>query len=278
MTFVVQQGAGAVAAVEDVPLGARVGNALISYGRYLGKLFWPTELAVFYPRPGHWPLGKVLLAGGLIAGPFGAGLGAAAAAPYLLVGWLWFLGTLVPVIGLVQVGEQAMADRYTYLPSLGVLVLAVWGAYELTRRWQYQVLALAVAGGAALVLCLALTRQQIGYWKDSEALFRHALAVTENNGVAHNGLGMALDQKGQINEAIRQYQEALRLRPVSASPTTTSASPSTRKAKLTRPSANSRKPSASDRMSPTSTTAWASPSTSKAAPTRRSANSRKPSA
>ena len=133
--------------------------------------------------------------------------------PYLLVGWLWFTGTLVPVIGLVQVGGQAMADRYTYLPSLGVLALAVWGAYELTQGWRYPVLALSVAGGAAVILCLALTRQQIGYWQDGEALFRHAFEVTANNYLAHNNLGAALAMKGQTDEAIGQYQEAIRLKP-----------------------------------------------------------------
>jgi tetratricopeptide (TPR) repeat protein len=213
VTFLVQQRGGAVMAAENLPLGARCGNALISYGRYLGKLFWPTELAVFYPRPEQWPLAKVLLAGGVILGLSVLVWVPRRRAPYLLVGWLWFLGTLVPVIGLVQVGQQAMADRYTYLSSLGVLVLAVWGGYGLTRRWRYGVLGLAVAGGAALVLCLALTRQQLGYWKDSEALFRQALEVTENNQIAHNQLGTALDKKGQMDEAIRQYQEAVRVKP-----------------------------------------------------------------
>ena len=198
VTFVVQKREGALAAGESLPLGARVGNALISYGRYLGKLFWPTDLAVLYPHPGQWPLGKVVLAGGLILGISVLVWVQRRRHPYLLVGWLWFVGMLVPVIGVVQTGDQAMADRWTYLPSLGVLILAIWGACELTRRWRYQVLALSVAGGAAIVLCLALTRQQIGYWKDSEALFRHALEVTENNDLAHNGLGVALDKKGQM--------------------------------------------------------------------------------
>jgi tetratricopeptide (TPR) repeat protein len=213
VTFLVQQQAGAVMGAERLSVGARVVNALISYGRYLGKLFWPADLAIYYPHPGHWPLGKVALAGGVIAGLSVLVWLQRRRHPYLLVGWLWFVGALVPVIGLVQMGAQAMADRYTYLPSLGVLILTVWGAYGLARSWRYQVPALWVAGGAAIVLCLALTRQQIGYWRDSEALFRHALAVTENNTLAHYGLGVALDEKGQIDEAIRQLQEALRLDP-----------------------------------------------------------------
>jgi tetratricopeptide (TPR) repeat protein len=119
----------------------------------------------------------------------------------------------VPVSQVIQTGAHAMADRATYLPSLGVLILVVWGGCDLTRGWRYQALACSVAGGAAILLCLPLTRQQIGYWKDGETLFRHALAVTENNAVAHDALGVALDNKGQIDEAIRHFQEAVRLKP-----------------------------------------------------------------
>jgi protein O-mannosyl-transferase len=216
VTFLVQRQAGAVMGAERLAIGARVENALISYGRYLGKLFWPRDLAVYYPHPGQWPLGKVALAGGVIVGLSVLAWVQRRRHPYLLVGWLWFVGTLVPVIGLVQMGAQAMADRYTYLPSLGVLLLTVWGAYELTRSWRGQACVLWVAGGTAIILCLALTRQQIDYWRDSEALFRHALEVTENNALAHNGLGVALDEKGQLDEAIRHLQEALRLNPDNA--------------------------------------------------------------
>jgi len=213
VTFVVQKHGGSLMAADKLPLGARGGNALISYCRYLGKLFWPADLAVFYPLPQHWPPERVLLAGGLILGISVLAFVLRRRSPFLLMGWLWFVGTLVPVIGLVQVGGQAMADRYSYLPSQGVLVCAVWGAYELTRRWRYHVIALSLAGSAAIVLCMVLTRQQLGYWKNSETLFRHALDVTQNNYLAHDNLGTALSEKGQIDEAIRQYQEAIRLNP-----------------------------------------------------------------
>jgi len=213
VTLVVQQRGGSLAMGERLPLGARVGNALISYYRHIGKLFWPKHLAVYYPHPGSWPLGYVVLAGGVILGISVLVWVQRRRYPYLLVGWLWFVGMLVPVIGLVQTGGQAMADRHTYLPSLGLLLLAIWGVCELTQRWRYRALALSLAGGAAIILCLALTQQQLGYWKDSETLFRHALEVTENNYLAHANLGAVLIKKGQIDEAISQCQEAIRLKP-----------------------------------------------------------------
>jgi protein O-mannosyl-transferase len=224
VTFMVQKRLGILAAGEHLPLGARLGNALISYCRYLGKMFWPTDLAGLYPHPGYWPLEKALLAGVLLLGLSVLVWVGRRRHPYLLMGWLWYCGTLVPVSQVVQTAVQAMADRYTYVPSLGVLILTVWSAWELTRRWRYQVLGWSAAGGVAIVLCLALTRQQIGYWKDSEALWRQAVKVTDNNylahtqlgivlGLAHTQLGIILGQKGQSEEAIRHYQEALRLEP-----------------------------------------------------------------
>jgi protein O-mannosyl-transferase len=215
-TFVVQKQGGATMTAEQFPLGARVGNAVISYCRYLGKTFWPTDMAIFYPHPGYWPLEKVLLAGVFLGGISVLLFMGRRRYPFLLMGWLWFIGTLVPVIGLAQVGEQAMADRYTYIPSIGLWILTIWGGYELIRRWRYHVIALVMAGSAAIILCLVVTRLQLGYWKDSETLFRHALAVTESNGLAHNNLGIVLLSKGQTDEAINQFQEVVRLKPAAA--------------------------------------------------------------
>jgi protein O-mannosyl-transferase len=213
VTFLAQKRGGVSVMTETLTLGARLGNALISYRGYLEKLFWPRDLSIPYLYPGHWPLGQVLLAGGGLLGLTVMFWMRRGRYPYWLMGWLWFGGMLVPVIQLAQAGGVAMADRFTYLPSLGMLLAAIWGAYEFTRGWQYRVVALSVAGGSAIVFCLLLTRQQIGYWRDSEVLFRHALAVTRNNWVAHNSLGTALVRKGQTDEAICHYQEAIRLKP-----------------------------------------------------------------
>jgi tetratricopeptide (TPR) repeat protein len=213
VTWMVQKQGGALLSFASAPPAERVGNALISYCRYLGKLFWPTDLAVLYPLPGHWPMDKVLLAGGLTFCLSALFFAMRRGHPFLLVGWLWFCGTLVPVIGLVQVGVQAMADRYTYLPSLGVLMFVIWGAYDLARRWRPGVMALSVAGSAAVVLCAVSARQQLSHWKDSEALFRQALKVTDHNYVAHKSLGDALGSKGQSDAAIQQFEQAIRLKP-----------------------------------------------------------------
>jgi Flp pilus assembly protein TadD len=213
VTFVVQERGGALAAGEGLPLGARLGNAPISYCRYLGKLFWPTDLAVIYPHPGHWALGKVVAAVGLIAGISILVWRQRRRHPFLLVGWLWYCGTLVPVSQVIQTGGHAMADRWTYLPSLGILILATWGGYELTRGWRLQAAAWSVAGAAAIVFCVASTWHQLGFWRNSEVLLRHTLEVTENNELAHRNLGVALYENGQTDEAIRQFEEGVRLKP-----------------------------------------------------------------
>jgi len=216
VTFLVQRHSGAVVTMSRMPPGMRGANALVSYCRYLGKLFWPEHLAIFYPHPGYWPGAWVLLAAVLLAGLTALFFLQRRRHPFLLMGWLWYVGTLVPVIGLVQVGEQAMADRYTYIPSLGVLILVVWGAEELTRSWRQQRLAAAVAAAAVLGLCLGLTRQQLGYWRDGETLYRHALDITENNFLAYSNLGSTLFDQARNKEAVGQFERALLIRPNAA--------------------------------------------------------------
>ena len=213
LTYLTERGRqGAVSFVVS-PALLRLENAFVAFARYLGKTFWPVKLAVPYVNPGHWSWlemgGSVLVVAGVCLVVLWLGR----RRPYLLVGWCWFLGTMIPVIGLTKGWGSFMADRFTYVPSIGVLILTVWGVCELTRGWRDRVAVLSVAGGTAIALCLTLTRQQIGYWQDSEALFRHAIEVTENNDRAYNCLGVALDQKGHLDEAIRQFQEAIRLEP-----------------------------------------------------------------
>ena len=209
-----QSSAGALAT--DLPLDVRLANAPISYVRYLGKMFWPTNLALFYPHPLWWPAWQVLASAALLLAILGLVLLLARRRPYLPFGWLWFCGTLVPVIGLVQVGNQSMADRYTYVPLIGVFVMLVWGAYELTARWRRQALALAALALTGLLLCVGLTRRQIGYWKDDESVWRHALAVTQSNELAHLHMGITLGDQGRLDEAIGHFEAAIRLSPQDA--------------------------------------------------------------
>ena len=216
-TMAVQRHAGAVATVEQLSLEARGANAVISFCRYLGMLFCPVNLAVFYPLPAHWPVVEVLGAGLLLATVSAFVWARRKSMPCLLMGWLWFLGTLMPVIGLVQVGDQSMADRYMYLPSVGMLILIVWGGCELGRRLRLDAVGPSLAGVAVTGLLSYQMERQLGYWHDSETLFRHALAVTEDNYVAHNNLGAVLQERGQLDDAIPHFQEAIRIQSYDAS-------------------------------------------------------------
>jgi Flp pilus assembly protein TadD len=213
VTFYVQKHGGSLGVGGIFPFDVRCENALISYCRQLGKLFWPTNLAIIYPHPGHWPLTEVLLAGCLLACVTTIFIWKRRQYPFLIVGWLWFCGTLLPVIGLVQTGLQAMADRHTYLPSVGIFLLVVWGVHEFIGRWRHRLVTLSLLGSAAVVFYAADTRNQLGYWQDSEKVFRHALAVTDDNYIAHGNLGETLAAKGQTLEAIHEFQEAVRLCP-----------------------------------------------------------------
>jgi Tfp pilus assembly protein PilF/uncharacterized membrane protein YhaH (DUF805 family) len=208
VTFAVQKQGGAVSS--GLPFTDRVANAVVSYARYLGKLFWPVDLAAFYPGVDHWPISAVIAAGLLLLVLSVAAIVLRRSHPYALTGWLWFLGTLVPVIGLVQVGMQSMADRYSYVPSIGIFLALVWGAHKLTCGWRYQGVGASAMTAVAALLCAGLTRQQLSYWKDTESLFRHAILVTKDNYGAYHNLGMALDRQGRVDEAISQYRAALR--------------------------------------------------------------------
>jgi protein O-mannosyl-transferase len=213
-TVLVQERIGALKTVAGYPWPGRVANALMAYCQYLGKCVFPARLAVFYPYPLNHSVGLAVLAGVLLAGITIAVCGLHRSRPYLLVGWFWFLGTLVPVIGLVQVGEQSMADRYSYMPLVGVFLMAAWAAGDGAARWPQQLGRLGATAGAILAACIVLTSRQLGYWQTSATLFRHALAVTEDNWAAHAYLGYALSKSpARLSEAIAEYQEALRIAP-----------------------------------------------------------------
>jgi protein O-mannosyl-transferase len=213
VTFAVQKHGGAMVLMAGIPFGARCENALVSYCRYLGKLFWPENLAVIYPVPAHWPVQIMLLAAALLLVVSVISIFMRRSHPYLVTGWYWFLGTLAPVIGLVAVGEQSMADRYTYFPLIGVLMLMVWGAEAITRRWRYQAFGLSALSVVIIVICILLTRQNITYWKTSETLFRHVIAVTSDNYSAYCNLGNALMTQGRLEEALSEFQTAAKLKP-----------------------------------------------------------------
>ncbi len=211
-----QKHLGALPNVLQVPLGDRLANAMLSFMRYLAQTFWPTRLTPYYPYPLSFPLGPVVGAAfvGLAASVLM--LWAGRRQPYLAVGWLWYVITLLPVIGLVQVGGHSRADRYTYLPLIGLFLLVVWASYDFTKRWRHQVASLSLAAVLLLSGCLLLTRRQLVYWKDSETLLRHTLDATRDNFMAQNNLGVALIKQRQLDEAITRLQEAIRLAPTYA--------------------------------------------------------------
>lgn len=216
VTFFAQKTGGAVASIEYFPFSWRVTNAVISYSEYVWKACWPVHLAVFYPLAHEQPIGLLLGAIGFLLVTSAAAVMTIKRWPFLLVGWLWFLGTLVPVIGLVQVGGQAMADRYMYVPSIGLFIVIVWGVSELLRRSRMAMAAGSAAVVIVLVACAAATVFQLQYWQNSLVLFGHAVTATRDNALAHNNFGSALAATGRREDALAHYEEAVRIDPNNA--------------------------------------------------------------
>jgi Flp pilus assembly protein TadD len=211
ITLVAQR--GAIADMTALPAATRIANALVSYLAYIGKTLWPVGLAVIYRYPEHLPAWKVAGATVGLVGITAAVIWKARRYPYLPVGWLWYVGTLVPVIGLVQVGQQPMADRYTYLPLIGLYVIVVWGVPEWLGPWSLSRKAATGAGVAVIVACALATWEHMPVWKSSITLYEHALAIGVRSPVIHNNLGNALADLGRLTEAMGHYREALRLWP-----------------------------------------------------------------
>ncbi|MBM4018221.1 MAG: tetratricopeptide repeat protein [Planctomycetes bacterium] len=214
ITLHVQQ--GAMRASQGIPLGIRLQNAAVSYVAYLWQMVWPARLAAFYPYPPQIPAWRWAGATALLAGLTVLAIWFGRRRRYLAAGWLWYLVTLVPVIGVVQVGSQAMADRFTYVPLIGIFVAVIWGAADAAARWRGGRIGLAAAAAAILAACMAATYVQAGFWRDTQTLFEHALRVTEGNFVAHAKIAGALARRGQLAEATAHYRDALSLNPWNA--------------------------------------------------------------
>ena len=213
VTYRAQVAGGAMSNLERVSLGVRLGSAVVAYARYLGKSIWPTQLSVLYPYPVHGlPAWQVAVASALLLG-ISVLVFLARKHQYLVTGWLWFLGTLVPMIGLIQIGHATMADRYAGLPLIGLGLMITWGIDDLAKAYAIPDSRLAFGSGLILLLLAVATYKQVGYWHDSETLWRRALATTENNFVAHDNLGVVLISKSKDEGALEEFREAFAIQP-----------------------------------------------------------------
>lgn len=213
LTFTANQTSGAVESAGDLSLFVRLGNALISYVAYIGKMIYPAALAVLYPHPLSVALWQGLAAALLLAAVTAFVIWKMKEAPYLVTGWLWYLGTLVPVIGIVQAGIQSMADRYTYIPLIGVFIMAAWGAADLAKKWKLPKAALPVIAAGILLILAMITRTQVGYWQNNLTLYSHTLSITRNNFFIHNNRGNVYNSMGNYAKAIEDYDRSIEIKP-----------------------------------------------------------------
>jgi tetratricopeptide (TPR) repeat protein len=213
VTYFSQQMGGAVKSLQSFPLDVRLGSSLAAYAIYIKQTVLPLELAVLYPHPGAPPTWQLVLAATLLVTITGWVIRRAAAHPFLATGWFWYVGTLVPVIGIVQVGVQAHADRYTYLPSVGLFIMLAWGAPRLIPQRSFRRAGFWAFAALGLSFLIILTRIQVGYWKDSIRLYDHALSITRSNFVIHNNRGDAFAKIGEDRRAIDDFSRAIEINP-----------------------------------------------------------------
>ena len=213
ITLLTKRSLEAVQSIEEFPLSVRFANAVVSYVKYIGKMIWPENLAVFYPHPGSLSVWQTAGTGLILVLISFAVVRAARNHPYLVMGWLWYLGTLVPVIGLAQAGEQAMADRFTYIPLIGLFIMIAWGVPEWLASYRHKRFLLSVSSLVVLSALMILSRSQVQHWRSSVTLYEQALAVTNNNYLAYNNLGVTLQMQGHLEEAIGHYTKALAIKP-----------------------------------------------------------------
>jgi protein O-mannosyl-transferase len=211
ITFLAEKSGGTISNLDFLPFENRIANALVSYFLYIGKIFWPQGLSVLYPHPGSWPFWQTASTALLLVFITLGVLLNIRKLPYLAVGWMWYLGTLVPVIGLVQIGNQSMADRYTYIPAIGIFIIIVWGGAHLFSGWRCRKWIPATVSIALLSILMTTTWMQIQYWNNGITLFQHTINVTKQNCFAHYALGFELFKRNRHDEAIRQLAKALQL-------------------------------------------------------------------
>lgn len=213
ITIYAQYKGGAINDLIDVPIVLRIQNALVAYVKYIIKTLWPRDLAVLYPITSSIPLWQIIGSMLVLLLLSFAAIRLWRRHPFFAVGWLWFLVTLLPVIGLVQVGTQSMADRYSYIPAIGLYIMAAWGVPVLIKKLRYREGVLTLLAGSIIIASASLTWQQLGYWRDSVSLFRHTLQVTTDNYLIHNNLGTLLLSRGDLDAAIPEFRDVLRIKP-----------------------------------------------------------------
>lgn len=213
VTVIAERKIGALRLQEIFPLGIRLANAVISYTAYIWKMIWPVHLSVYYPHPGVWPIWHLIPSCLILIFVTVIVFRTLRTYPYLAIGWLWYLGALVPVTGLIQVGSFAMADRFTYIPIIGLFIMAAWGVPDIMNQWHQKRLILVMSSCFILVSLMICTWGQVKYWENGVALFHHAINMIKGNSITFNNYGNALARMGRVEEAIIQYDKALQLQP-----------------------------------------------------------------